>query len=155
MTQPNTQHQSTLEIGVGGMTCAACVGRVERGLKKLEGVESATVNLATERATVNYDPKTISPSTILDSIHEVGYEPRVANLELGVTGMTCAACVTRVEKALTKVPGVLKASVNLATERASIQYIPESASQTQFKTAIRDAGYDVLEAQVLIIVKMP
>ncbi len=69
-------------------------------------------------------------------------------LELGVTGMTCAACVARVEKALTKVPGVLNASVNLATERATVQYIPESASQTQFKTAIRDAGYDVLEAQV-------
>ncbi len=69
-------------------------------------------------------------------------------LELGVTGMTCAACVARVEKALNKVPGVLNASVNLATERATVQYIPESASQTQFKTAIRDAGYDVLEAQV-------
>jgi P-type Cu+ transporter len=148
MTQSNTQHQSTLEIGVGGMTCAACVGRVERGLKKLEGVKSATVNLATERATVNYDPKTTSPTAILEQIHEVGYEPRVANLELGVTGMTCAACVIRVEKALNKVPGVLNASVNLATERASIQYIPDSASQTQFKTAIREAGYDVLEAQV-------
>jgi P-type Cu+ transporter len=147
MAQPNIQ-QSILEIGVGGMTCAACASRVERGLKKLDGVESATVNLATERATVSYDPKAISQSAILEQIHAVGYEPRVANLELGVTGMTCAACVTRVEKALTKVPGVLKASVNLATERASIQYIPDSASQTQFKTAIRDAGYDVLEAQV-------
>ncbi len=147
MIQPNIQ-QSTLEIGVGGMTCAACVGRVERGLKKLNGVESATVNLATERATVVYDSKAISPTAILENIHEVGYEPRVANLELGVTGMTCAACVTRVEKALTKVPGVLSASVNLATERASIQYIPESASATQFKTAIQDAGYDVLKTQV-------
>jgi P-type Cu+ transporter len=148
MTQPNTQHQSTLEIGVGGMTCAACASRVERGLKKLDGVENASVNLATERATVSYDPKIISPNAILDSIHEVGYEPRIANLELGVTGMTCAACVNRVEKALSKVPGVLSASVNLATERATVQYIPDSASQTQFKTAIRNAGYDVLEAQV-------
>ncbi len=144
--QPHTQ--TTLEIGVGGMTCAACVGRVERGLKKLEGVESASVNLATERAVVNYDPKATSPSAILESIHEIGYEPRVANLEMGITGMTCAACVTRVEKALSKVPGVVNASVNLATERASIQYIPGSASQTQFKTAIREAGYDVLKAQV-------
>ena len=139
---------TTLELGIGGMTCAACVKRVERGLQKLEGVTQASVNLATERATIAYDPKQLSVAAIFEQVKEIGYEPRVANLELGITGMTCAACVTRVEKALSKVPGVLTASVNLATERASVQYLPESASATQFKTAIRNAGYDVIKTQV-------
>jgi len=137
----------TIELGVQGMTCASCVGRVERGLKKVDGVESAVVNLATERATVAYDPEKTTPQTLLDKVKDVGYEPIVSELELGVQGMTCASCVGRVERALKKVDGVLGASVNLATERATVKYLPSSVSVGQLKAAVKASGYEVLEAQ--------
>ncbi|WP_297861159.1 heavy metal translocating P-type ATPase [Meiothermus sp.] len=134
-----------LQIGVQGMTCAACVNRVERGLKKLEGVEAASVNLAAESATVAYDPTTTTPQALIEKIQEVGYTPVVAEVELGITGMTCAACVGRVERALKKLDGVLEASVNLATERATVRYLPASTGLAQLKRAVREAGYGVLE----------
>ncbi len=127
------------------MTCAACVNRVERGLKKLEGVSGVSVNLATENATVAYDPTQTNTNALIEKIKETGYTPVVATAELGITGMTCANCVNRVERALKKVEGVLEASVNLATERATIQYLPAQASLGHFKRAIREAGYGVLE----------
>ncbi|WP_147075622.1 heavy metal translocating P-type ATPase, partial [Meiothermus hypogaeus] len=135
-----------LQIGVQGMTCAACAGRVERGLKKVEGVEAASVNLATENASVAYDPATTTPQALVEKIKEVGYTPVVAEAELGVTGMTCAACVGRVERALKKLDGVLSSSVNLATERATVRYLPASTGVAQLKRAVREAGYGVLEA---------
>lgn len=137
----------TIELGVQGMTCASCVGRVERGLKKVEGVQSAVVNLATERATVAYDPDKTTPEALMAKVKDVGYEPVVGEIELGVQGMTCASCVGRVERALKKVDGVLDASVNLATERASVKYLPGSVSAGQLKAAVKQAGYEVLEAQ--------
>ncbi|MBZ9711739.1 heavy metal translocating P-type ATPase [Deinococcus multiflagellatus] len=139
--------QKTIELGVQGMTCASCVGRVERGLKKVEGVQEATVNLATERATVTYDPALTSPQALLDRVQAVGYEPVTAQAEFGVQGMTCANCVGRVERALKKVDGVLAASVNLATERATVTYLPQSVAPGELKAAIRGAGYEVLDAQ--------
>jgi len=127
------------------MTCAACVNRVERGLKKLEGVEAVSVNLATEHAHVVYDPQKTTSQALLEKVREAGYTPVVAEVELGVTGMTCAACVNRVERALKRLEGVLEASVNLATERAWVKYLPASTSVAQFKRAIRAAGYGALE----------
>jgi P-type Cu+ transporter len=135
----------TIELGVSGMTCAACVGRVERGLKKVAGVEEASVNLATERATVSYDPTQTNPAALLEKVREVGYEPITQTLELGVTGMTCAACVGRVERGLNKVNGVLEASVNLATQRATVRVNPAQVSAAHLKRAITEAGYGVLE----------
>lgn len=129
------------------MTCAACVARVERGLKKLEGVQSISVNLATENATVTYDADKTTPQALLDKVVETGYTPLTDTVELGVTGMTCAACVQRVEKALGKVPGVLNANVNLATERANITYLPASTGLAQLKRAVRESGYGILEVE--------
>src|SRR3712207_505170 len=137
----------TIELGVQGMTCASCTARVERGLRKVEGVEGASVNLATERATVTFDPTRTTPQALLDKVRDVGYEPVTSTVDLGVTGMTCASCSSRVERALKKVDGVLSASVNLATERATVTYLPSSVSVGQLKATIRDAGYDVLEGQ--------
>ncbi|WP_309571982.1 heavy metal translocating P-type ATPase [Deinococcus sp.] len=134
----------TIELEIGGMTCAACVGRVERGLKKVDGVQDATVNLATERATVTFDPAVAAVPSLIRQVQDTGYEARTAHTELSVTGMTCAACVGRVERALRKVDGVVDATVNLATERASVDAL-SSVSVTRLKTAIRDAGYDVLD----------
>jgi Cu+-exporting ATPase len=136
-----------LQIGVQGMTCAACVNRVERGLKKIEGVGTASVNLATENALVVYDPQKTSPAELLAKIEESGYKPVMAQVELGISGMTCAACVSRVERALYKTEGVLAASVNLATERATVQYLPASTGLPELKRAVREAGYGVLETK--------
>jgi Cu+-exporting ATPase len=137
----------TIELGVQGMTCASCVGRVERGLGKVEGVERAAVNLATERATVTYDPALTTPQALIAKVKDVGYEPLVGQIDLSVQGMTCANCVGRVERALNKVDGVLSASVNLATERASITYVPSSVSPGQLKAAVRASGYEVLDTE--------
>ncbi|CAM3794804.1 copper chaperone CopZ [Deinococcus saxicola] len=137
---------TTLEIGVQGMTCASCVGRVERGLKKVAGVEDATVNLATERASVRFDPAQTDARTLIATVRDVGYEPITAGLELPITGMTCASCVGRVERALGKANGVLSANVNLATERAHVQYLPASTTPGQLRAVVRDAGYDVPDA---------
>jgi len=146
MAQPTpTTPSGSLRVGVSGMTCASCSARVERTLGRLEGVAEATVNLATEQATVVFDPARLSPIGVLDAIRDAGYEPVVAETELSVTGMTCAACSARVERALTKVDGVLSASVNLATERATLRYLPDVAPVSRLTEAVRDAGYDVLE----------
>ncbi|MEJ2449114.1 MAG: heavy metal translocating P-type ATPase [Gammaproteobacteria bacterium] len=131
-----------LEIGVDGMTCASCSARVERGLNKLDGVEQATVNLATERAQVAYDEAVISASALAEAIREVGYTPVIAEYEIGVGGMTCASCSSRVERALNKLAGVLEASVNLATERASVRYFPAMVDKDDIAAAISETGYE-------------
>ncbi len=134
-----------ITVGVQGMTCASCVTRVEKALKKQSGVVEATVNLATEKATVTYDPEKASLDDILGAIKEAGYEPVLQTAEIPIAGMTCASCVTRVEKALKKLPGVVEATVNLATERATVRYLPEVVSLARMKAAIKEAGYEPLE----------
>ncbi|GAB4360925.1 MAG: heavy metal translocating P-type ATPase [Gammaproteobacteria bacterium] len=136
-----------LRFGVKGMTCAACVERVERTLKKQPGVESATVNLATEKATVGFDPEAADLMGLLEAVNDAGYEPVRARLKLGVRGMTCAACVGRVERAVKRLPGVLNASVNLATEKATIDYLPDTVTPNQIKAAIVDAGYEPVDLE--------
>ncbi|GGL00772.1 heavy metal translocating P-type ATPase [Deinococcus radiotolerans] len=137
----------TMELGVGGMTCASCTARVERSLKRLSGVEDATVNLATERATVTFDPAHVTPQDLVNTVRSAGYEPATADLEFGVGGMTCANCSGRVERALNRTPGVLSASVNLATERASVRYLPQSVTPDTLRAAVVDAGYSVADAE--------
>ncbi len=139
---------------VGGMTCASCVRRVERGLSRLEGIDGAEVNLATERARVSFDPSVISLDAVIKKIEDTGYTAKIeeiessneapaadAELDLNIGGMTCASCVRRVERALGKVEGVSEASVNLATERASIHYDPERVSLDSLLSAVTNAGY--------------
>jgi Cu+-exporting ATPase len=130
------------------MTCAACVRRIEKSLSKVEGVASATVNLATERATVVYDPSRVSLDTLKAAVEKAGYGVRdeTAELTLPVTGMTCAACVRRVEKALRAVSGVTAASVNLATEKATVRFDPTRVDRAALVAAIEKAGYGVAAA---------
>ena len=135
----------TINLPVTGMTCAACVGRVERNIKKVAGVESANVNLATESAMVEFDPATVSPQSLIQAVEKGGYGVITSQRTLPITGMTCAACVTRVEKALKKVDGVLDASVNLATEEATVSYLADVASFDALKAAVEKAGYGVIE----------
>ncbi len=132
-------------VGVKGMTCASCVARVERALRKQPGVTEANVNLATERASVEYDPAQGDVADLLESIHKAGYEPDVAEATVGVKGMTCASCVARVERRVGKVPGVLEVSVNLSTEKAHVRYLPGAAGPADIAEAIRQAGYEPVE----------
>jgi len=131
-----------LEIGIEGMTCASCSARVERALGKLDGVVQAPVNLATERASVGYDESVLAPSALIDAVREVGYEPVVQELEIGVGGMTCANCSARVERALNKMPGVLEANVNLATERAAVRFVPAMVGPDDIARTIEASGYE-------------
>lgn len=132
------------ELSVEGMTCASCVGRVERALKKVPGVQEAVVNLATEKASLTVaDPAqaaAILPQAVA-AIEKAGYAVPEQSLDLQVNGMTCASCVGRVERALKKVPGVQDAVVNLATERASVQ-LQGGVTVGALIAAIEKAGYE-------------
>ncbi|MHB1513299.1 MAG: heavy metal translocating P-type ATPase [Acidiferrobacter sp.] len=133
-----------IEFGIGGMTCASCVARVERALGAVPGVESAVVNLASERATVVYDPATATPLALSEAVRARGYKPLVRDLEIGVGGMTCASCAGRVERALKNLPGVLDANVNLATEQAHIRYLEGALDEGTVRAAIVQTGYQAL-----------
>ena len=129
-----------IRIGVRGMSCASCVARVERILARREGVTAASVNLAAGTAIVRFDR--VSVPELIEAVRGAGYEPVVDSLTLGIGGMSCAACVTRVERALRALPGVVEASVNLATESASITYLPATLSPERIAHEIRAKGYE-------------
>ncbi|MBI5906327.1 MAG: cadmium-translocating P-type ATPase [Deltaproteobacteria bacterium] len=128
---------------VKGMSCASCVGRVEKSLARLEGVASASVNLATETATVAADPAKAGPWRIAAAIRDAGYEVPVERTAFPIHGMSCASCVARVEKALRGVSGVLAASVNLAERTGSVDFLPGAASVDDLRAAVEGAGYSV------------
>ncbi len=147
-----------LTLPVEGMTCASCVRRVERALTKVDGVTEANVNLATERARVRFDPARVDRGDLTRAVEKAGYKvdaesltapvaapvapvaaPGKATLTIG--GMTCASCVRRVERALTRVDGVHEASVNLATERASVRFDPALVEVEALTAAVAKAGY--------------
>ncbi len=129
-----------------GMTCANCVAAVERGTKKVKGVNDVVVNFGTEKVTVTYDPATATPQQMVDRIARAGYQVPVATLELAITGMTCANCVNTVERALNKVTGIVEAGVNFATEKATIKYIPGAVTRADMIAAVERAGYGVVVA---------
>ncbi len=134
-----------LTLPVQGMTCASCVGHVERALKKVEGVTNASVNLATERATVELAPNGTDLTDLVTAVHDAGYEVPTETITLPIGGMTCASCVGHVERALKKVEGVINASVNLATEKATVTFVPGMATLAELRQAVADVGYEVLE----------
>ncbi|MEI2298216.1 heavy metal translocating P-type ATPase [Ensifer sp. MJa1] len=123
------------------MTCASCVSRVEKAIRAVPGVTSASVNLATERADVRFDA-TARPADIVKAIENAGYGAAEDTIDLTIEGMTCASCVARIEKALKAVPGVSEANVNLATERASVRVTKGMATAAALEEAVRAAGYD-------------
>ncbi len=133
----------SLTLPVVGMTCASCVAHVEEALRKIPGIVSVSANLATERATISYIPGGSSLVDFVNAIRDAGYDVPVEKVSFSIVGMTCASCVAHVEKALKEVEGVLSASVNLATERATVEYIPGVASFAELVAAVRGAGYDV------------
>jgi Cu+-exporting ATPase len=137
--------EQQIQLPVTGMTCASCSNRVEKALKKVPGVSAASVNLSNEQAAVSYDPAQVAPARLLQAVEQAGYGVITDQIDIPVTGMTCASCVNRVEKALKKVPGVLDASVNLASEQASVTYVPSATGWSDLKAAVENAGYGVIE----------
>jgi len=140
-----SDRDTTIELPITGMTCASCVARTEKAIGKVQGVDKAAVNLATEKATVTFDPGEVSTGDLVAAVEGAGYGVVTAQETLPIIGMTCASCVSRVEKALRMPAGVLKADVNLATEKATVSYIPGQASYKDLVAAVRGAGYDVVE----------
>ena len=129
-----------LSLPVSGMTCASCVGRVERAISAIPGVKTASVNLATERADVTFIGAA-DPQAVVEAIERAGYAVHEETTELAVQDMTCASCVGRVEKGLRQVPGVIEASVNLATERARVRHLAGVVTIADLEAAIEKAGY--------------
>ncbi len=144
MTDETKHGKKKTIIPVTGMTCASCVATIEKGLSELPGVSQVNVNLASEKASVEYDPGKVDTKTLMDTISDVGYGVAVTKTTFSVSGMTCASCVGNVENALAKVPGVISANVNLANEKATVQYLAGEASMADFKRAVEDAGYHIL-----------
>ncbi len=140
------------ELGITGMTCAACALAVERSVKAVDGVLSAAVNPATEKLTVEYDPERSSEDNIISAVVKAGYgvarQPAAKTVIIPIRGMTCASCAAAIERALRKLNGVEAASVNLATEKATVTYDPSVTRMSVLKRAITTAGYTPLDVEV-------
>lgn len=124
------------------MTCAACARRIEKGLKRMDGVEEAQVNLATEKATVSYNPEKATLDDLLQKIEQLGYQAILDTIDLNIRGMTCAACANRIEKGLKRLPGVKEVNVNLALERARVEYDSSVVHPNQMIEKVKQLGYD-------------
>jgi P-type Cu+ transporter len=146
-TTNEKERLARITIPVTGMTCASCVRRVERTLSNKEGVAEASVNFAAEKASVTYEPAATNPDDLIGAIRDAGYGADVRETTFSVTGMTCASCVGRVERALEKVSGVLEASVNLANERATVEYLAGEVEPRDLEMAIEGAGYGVVREE--------
>ncbi len=134
------RNQKTI-MPVTGMTCASCAATIEKGLSDLTGVSRVNVNLANEKASIEYDSSKVDTRALIDTISDVGYGVAVEKTTFSVGGMTCASCVANIEDALAKVPGIISANVNLASEKATVQYLEGEASMADFKRAVEGAGY--------------
>jgi len=139
-----------LTVPVIGMTCANCVASVERNSKKASGVADAAVNFASEKLTFSYDPAIQKPKEVLaevmERVEKAGYHIPTAEIDLPITGMTCANCVATVERTLNRLEGVVEATVNFASEKATVRYVPGTIDRAEMAAAVRKAGYDVVEA---------
>jgi Cu+-exporting ATPase len=137
--------RNKVALPVRGMTCASCVAHVEKALKGVEGVGEVNVNLATEKASLDFRTDAVKVGDLVKAVQETGYQIPTERAILDIEGMTCASCVNHVEQALNSVPGVIEANVNLATERATVTYVADSTGLLDFKRAVREAGYEVVE----------
>jgi Cu+-exporting ATPase len=134
---------SKIDIPVTGMTCASCAAAIERALQKIEGIKQASVNFPAEKASVEFDnPEKPAPlQTIINAIKNEGYGVSTAKIDFAVQGMTCAACAAAAENELKNIYGVINVTVNLATEKSSVEYIPIIVTFDDFRQAIKEVGY--------------
>jgi P-type Cu+ transporter len=141
---PSKSHPDTLTIGVGGMTCASCVARVERALKKVPGVDGATVNLATEKATVSYDATAAEIEALMGAIENAGYEPRRESLVFDIAGQA-APDVTAIQRAFAGVQGIIAVNVNPEARRVSVTYPAGAVDARQLQRAAAAEGVELRE----------
>ena len=145
----NSKKTETDHIHITGMTCTTCAATIEKGLVETPGVEQAKVSFASEKASIEYDPSKVDLAKIKNTISQIGYGVATKKSIFPVAGMTCASCVARVEEALLGVPGVISANVNLASEKATVEYTEET-ELADLRRAVREAGYELgLEAATL------
>ncbi|MBM7587473.1 Cu+-exporting ATPase [Bacillus pakistanensis] len=137
--------ETTLQIA--GMTCAACAVRIEKGLKKVEGVEEASVNFALEKSKVTFDPSKANVNQLKEKVQSLGYQVMSEKAEFDISGMTCAACANKIEKRLNKLDGVQTATVNFALESALVEYNPGEVSVPEMKESIKKLGYRLEQKQ--------
>ena len=128
-------------LDVRGLSCASCAATVGDAVESLDGVAAATVNVATDEATVEYDPETVSLDRIVDAVEAAGYTPVTASATVGITDLSCASCATTVRNALVAVPGVVTADVNAATDEARVTYLPAETDRSALVAAVEEAGY--------------
>jgi len=144
---PPSKGLKKVELPITGMSCASCVAKIEKGLSKMSGIVDAKVNFATEKATITFDPAGAHIGDFVSTIKDLGYEAGLDKVTLPIQGMSCASCVKKVENALNGLEGVVRANVNFATERATVQYIPGAVSIEDFRRAVKKAGYVVLQVE--------
>lgn len=137
--------EKTLEIQ--GMTCSACANRIEKTLSKMDGVEQANVNFALERSTISYDPDKVGVHDFEEKIEKLGYHVVHEHVKFDVSGMTCAACATKIEKRINKMEGVSNASINFALENLSVDYDANQVKPQEMMDAIKKMGYELLLEQ--------
>ena len=138
---------------VEGISCAACVAKIEKVLKNTDGVDTANVNLATGKVAVQFNPSKVSLDNLSGIISSIDYKPITEEASFRITGMSCAACVGKVEKKIKNIPGVTKVNVNLASESARVEFLAGVVEKGQIKRAVKDIGYgveDKLEGQAAI-----
>jgi Cu+-exporting ATPase len=142
-----SEKNESITLPVKGMSCASCSARIEKKFGELDGVSLAKVNFAAEMATVEFDPEKISAEQFPEEIKKLGFEVPWVHENFPIEGMTCASCVSRVEKKLSSLSGVSEVKVNLATEQASIEYLPALIGFTGLKEALSNAGYHLRPAK--------
>lgn len=151
MAEQDSNRLYEQQVQIGGMTCASCVARVEKALKKIEGVVEASVNLSTEKAFIK-SQQPIAAAALVQAIEKSGFDVPTQQFDLNIEGMTCASCVARVEKALKKVEGVLDAQVNLATEKAHVSAI-NSVPLSKLTQAVQKAGFDIQSNRIELAIE--
>lgn len=141
----SNKKETTLQIA--GMTCAACAVRIEKGLKKIDGVEDASVNFALEKSKITFDPSKANVNQFKEKVQSLGYKVMSEKAEFDISGMTCAACANKIEKRLNKLKGVQTATVNFALESALVEYNPDEVSVADMKESIKKLGYRLEQKQ--------
>jgi P-type Cu+ transporter len=138
-------HRQNISIPVSGMSCASCVGHVEKALTALPSVTDVVVNLGTHHASLSYDPQKMDVTDIVMAIESVGYQVPTTEVTLDVRGMTCASCVAHVEGALQDLPGIDSATVNLGLGTARVKFVPDVVNLSTMKQAVKNVGYEASE----------
>lgn len=142
-----TAEQKKASLQLTGMTCAACANRIEKGLSKMEGVQEANVNFALEKAAVTFDPNVVTVQQMEEKIEKLGYGTAKETVDLQLIGMYCAACATKIEKVVNKMPGVSQANVNFALETARVEFNPAEVSLGDIQQRVEKLGYQAVPKQ--------